>query len=174
MNIEQLEHVLRAAAGITGADRFVIIGSQAILATAPHAPSALLVSVEVDLFTFRSPADADLIDGTIGEFSPFHRTFGYYAHGVGRDTAVLPEGWEDRLVPVKSSSTGGAVGLALEVNDLATSKLAAGRDKDIDFLRILLEHGLADASVIRSRLSRTSMPAELKSACSVRLARIAP
>ena len=33
------------------------------------------------------PDMADLIDGCIGELSPFHQAFGYYAHGVGKETA---------------------------------------------------------------------------------------
>lgn len=33
-----------------------------------------------------------MIDGSIGELSPFHETFGYYAQGVDETTAVLPEG----------------------------------------------------------------------------------
>ena len=38
----------------------------------------------------RKPEDDSLIDGSIGEESPFHRTFGYYVHGVGgEETAVL-------------------------------------------------------------------------------------
>ncbi len=37
-------------------------------------------------------AKADLIDGSIGELSPFHETFGYYAHGLGPETAALPAG----------------------------------------------------------------------------------
>jgi hypothetical protein len=35
-----------------------------------------------------NPDRADLIDGTIGELSPFHATYGYYAHGVGESTAA--------------------------------------------------------------------------------------
>ena len=92
MQRPQLEHILRAAFGITGADRFVVIGSQSVLGQFPDPPAELLVSVEADLFTFRGPQDADLIDGSIGEASPFHQTFGYYAHGVGEETAVLPGG----------------------------------------------------------------------------------
>jgi hypothetical protein len=38
MQRHQLEHIIRAAAGITGADRFVIIGSQALLGQFPQAP----------------------------------------------------------------------------------------------------------------------------------------
>jgi len=45
-------------------------------------PNFLLRSCEADVFTFRNPKDADLIDGSIGEGSPFHETFGYYAQGV--------------------------------------------------------------------------------------------
>ena len=66
MTRTQLEHILRAAAGITGADRFVVIGSQAILGAHPDAPPELLVSAELDVFTFRSERDAELIDGSIG------------------------------------------------------------------------------------------------------------
>src|SRR5205085_858891 len=119
----QLEHIIRAAAAMTGAQRFVIIGSQAVLGQFPVAPAELLISMEVDLFSVRDPADSDLIDGSIGEGSPFHQTFGYYAHGVSADTAVLPEGWQDRVVSVHNVNTGGGSGLCLEVHDLAVSKL---------------------------------------------------
>ena len=114
MQRPQLEHIIRAAAGITGAQEFVIIGSQAVLGQFPHAPPELLVSIEADLFSLRDPADSDLIDGSIGEGSPFHQTFGYYAHGVGADTAVLPNGWHERLVPVRNENTGGGTGLCLD------------------------------------------------------------
>ncbi len=43
---------------------------------------------------------------------------------------------------------GGAAGLCLEVHDLAMSKLAAGRDKDIAYVTALLRHGLAKASTL--------------------------
>src|SRR5262245_51590105 len=115
MTREQLEHILRASAAITGATEVVVIGSQSILGEYSHPPSPVLTqSIEADVFTFRSPEDAVLIDGSIGEGSLFHTTFGYYAHGVGEETAVLPTGWKDRLVRVKTPGTGGATGLCLE------------------------------------------------------------
>ena len=46
MNRSQLEHIIRAAAGNTDTNDIVVIGSQAILASHPDAPSELLVSVE--------------------------------------------------------------------------------------------------------------------------------
>ena len=48
----------------------------------------------------RHPERGDLIDGSIGEGSPFDRQFGYYAHGVDDSTAILPAGWRNRLVMV--------------------------------------------------------------------------
>jgi hypothetical protein len=55
MRRPQLEHVIRAAAGITGATEIVVIGSQAVLGQFPDAPADLLVSIEADVFTFRNP-----------------------------------------------------------------------------------------------------------------------
>ena len=172
MNRPQLEHIIRAAAGITGAEQFVIIGSQAVLGQFPHPPAELLVSIEADLFSLRSPDDADLIDGSIGEGSPFHQTFGYYAHGVAEETAVLPAGWKERLVPVHNEKTGGGTGLCLEIHDLAVSKLVAGREKDLDFVAALLRHRLAGAEVIRERLSATAVTPERRDLCLARLHRL--
>ena len=172
MHRQQLEHIIRAAAGITGADKFVVIGSQAVLGQFPHAPEELLVSIEADVFSLRDPADSDLIDGSIGEGSPFHQTFGYYAHGVSAETAVLPDGWRERLVPVQNQNTGGGAGLCLEVNDLAVSKLVAAREKDLVFVQGLLKHRLAQAEIIRTRLAITPLTGERCEMCLARLQRL--
>jgi hypothetical protein len=128
MTREQLEHLIRAAADIATDDDIIVIGSQAILAQFPDAPPSLRVSVEADVFPRNHPERADLIDGSIGELSPFHATYGHYAHGVDETTAVLPDGWRDRLVAVRNANTRGATGWCLEVHDLIVSKLAAGRE----------------------------------------------
>ncbi|HWB53597.1 MAG TPA: DUF6036 family nucleotidyltransferase [Tepidisphaeraceae bacterium] len=169
MKRQQLEHILRAASGITGAEQFVVIGSQAILGQFKSPPDDLLVSIEADIFSLRSSEDADLIDGSIGEASPFHQAFGYYAHGVGEETAILPAGWKDRLIPLSGPATGGAVGLCLEVHDLAVSKLVAGREKDMEFLAGLLRHHLVDLQIIRQRLAQTAVDPRLLTACNARL-----
>lgn len=169
MQRPQLEHIIRAAAGITGTDQFVVIGSQAILGQFPDAPGELLVSIEADVFSLRSAEDADLIDGSIGEGSPFHQTFGYYAHGVSEETAVLPPGWKNRLIAVRNENTGGGTGLCLEVHDLAVSKLIAGREKDFDFVGAILRHGLANPEIIQQRLASTSLSKEREAACLARL-----
>ena len=174
MQRHQLEHIIRAATGITGAQEFVIVGSQAVLGQFPQAPADLLVSIEADIFSFRDPADSDLIDGSIGEGSPFHQTFGYYAHGVGADTAVLPDGWRQRLVPLRNQNTGGGTGLCLEVHDLAVSKLVAGREKDLAFITGLVRHRLTDANAIQQRLVATPLDPSRRALCEARLKRLPP
>jgi hypothetical protein len=150
---EQLEHLLRAAAEISADDEIVVIGSQAILGQFPDAPASMRVSVEADLFPRNHPERADLIDGSIGELSPFHETFGYYAQGVAEETARLPEGWKDRLVIIQNENTRGVKGLCLEVHDLLVSKAIAGREKDLAFLADAARHGLARAEILLERLA---------------------
>ena len=72
MTRPELEHLIRVAADIAQDDEIVVIGSQAILAQFPNAPPSLRVSVEADLYPKNHPDRADLIDGSVGEGSPFH------------------------------------------------------------------------------------------------------
>jgi hypothetical protein len=66
--------------------------------------------------------------------------YGYYAQGVGPETAVLPGGWLDRVHRVQNAGTNGRVGYCLDVVDLFMSKAAAGRDKDREFCMALIQH----------------------------------
>jgi hypothetical protein len=68
----ELEHVIRSAAEIANDDEIVVIGNQAILGSFPDAPKELLVSEDADVYPRKWPERADLIDGSIGEGSPFH------------------------------------------------------------------------------------------------------
>ena len=96
---------------------------------------------------------ADLLDGSIGEASMFHATFGYYAQGVVESTAVLPEGWEGRLLRFETPATNGVVAWCLEVHDLWISKAIAGRPKDIEFCTALARHGIVDGKTLETRLA---------------------
>jgi hypothetical protein len=163
MNRAALEHILRAAAAVANERELVVIGSQAVLGQFPDAPEALLMSIEADVFPRHAPDKSLLIDGAIGELSAFHQSFGYYAHGVDDTTATLPPGWEERLVPIQNENTAGATGWCLEVHDLAISKLVAGREKDLAFLRVLLHERMAEVPVLRQRLSALSVsPGQLQ------------
>ncbi len=172
MTREQLEHLVRAAAHIADDDELIIVGSQAVLGQFPDAPPELLTSNEADLFPKNKPELADLIDGTIGELSPFHETFGYYAHGIEEGTASLPEGWRDRLVAVRNANTRGATGWCLEVHDLVVSKLVAGREKDLEFAREAARHRLVTEEILRRRLSGTDLVEEVRHLVSGRITRL--
>jgi hypothetical protein len=165
----QLEHILRAASTIAEDDEIIVIGSQAILGQFPNAPDELLVSNEADVYPRNHEDRADLIDGSIGELSPFHDTYGYYAQGVGRTTAVLPDDWESRLVRIQNANTRGAVGLCLEVHDLIVSKLVAGRDKDIAFARVAIARGLGSVDTLRARIAVTPLSDPMRAAVEGRL-----
>jgi uncharacterized nucleotidyltransferase DUF6036 len=157
MTRSELEHVIRAAGRISRDREIVVIGSQAVLGQFPDAPGSLLTSMEADVYPRNHPERADLIDGAIGEGSPFHERFGYYAQGVGAATATLPDGWRRRLVSVKNTNTDGVKGLCLEVHDLAISKYVAGRDKDLAFTRALFKHGLTREATLLDRAARTKL-----------------
>jgi hypothetical protein len=156
MNRSNLEHIIRASAAITGANKIVVIGSQSILGPHPNAPRECLISQEADVFTFRDAKDGELVDGSIGEGSPFHSTFGYYAHGIAEETAILPPGWKSRLFTLKNENTGTGEGLCLEPHDLAVSKLAAGREKDLPYVRALLRDGFLNLNVLEQRIDSLS------------------
>lgn len=149
MTRAQLEHVIRAAAAVADDREIVVIGSQAVLGQFPSAPPEMLISMEADVFPRNYPERADLIEGSIGELSPFHESFGYHAEGVSPHTAKLPTGWQERLVVVP---VGDVRGFCLEINDLALSKLAAGREKDHTFVRAAVRHGLVDRAELLERI----------------------
>ena len=122
-----------------------------LLGTAASAPSIVQISMEADLLltgeAFRARAD---IDRHFGMDSPFQAETGFYAHAVGLGTITLVPGWEERLVPFGRDE--GLVNIwALEIHDLAASKLMAGREKDFEFLRELLERGLCEFSILLAR-----------------------
>lgn len=130
----------------------IVVGSQAILGSIPDPPPELVVSVEADLYPRDAPEKADLITGSLGELSLFDETFGYHADGVSPSTAVLPSSWSSRLVPYQSENTGGVLALCLSPVDIAISKLAAGREKDLDYVRALLRHGIVTRDEILALL----------------------
>lgn len=87
--------------------------------------------------------------------SPFDEQFGYYAQGVEVSTAVLPTGWEDRLVVWENQSTWPSRAAFLDPHDLALAKLklAAFRDKDRAFVTALLDAKLLTADALIDRLA---------------------
>lgn len=146
MTRDELEHAIRAACDASGDTEVWVFGSQSILGQHPEAPEPLRFSAEVDVDPKNRPDQVDAIDGALGEGSRFHETHGFYVHGVSIETAILPRGWEGRTKPVRNENTLDRTGHCLEAHDLAASKLAAWRDKDREFVRILLRERLIESN----------------------------
>ena len=160
MRRDQLEHLIRAAGALLGEDTVIVIGSQAILASMAAPDDAVLTrSMEADLLPTddADEAKADLIDELLGAGSMFDDTHGVHADGVSSTTAILPAGWQDRVVEIMNDNTGGVRGLCLEPHDLVISKLAAGRTKDVEFGAAAVHAGLVDHAVLRERLAMTEL-----------------
>lgn len=134
----------------------IIIGSQSILGAVPNAGDEFTQSREADVFFRDAPEKTDDLNN-IGELSPFHEMYGFFADPVSEDTAKLPEGWKDRLVEINNDNTGGVTGWCLDTNDLAISKLMAFREKDREFVKAMVNHDLVDPQIIQDRISSVSV-----------------
>lgn len=155
MDRAAFEHVLAAAGDATGLDAFVVIGSQAILGQLVEPPAALLASMEVDLYPLADPARAEDIDGAIGDGSAFERTFGYFAHGVGPETAVAPAGWMERLITVEIPARVAGkpvVAHCIERHDLVLAKLVRGSERDVDYARAAVKAKVVEVTTLAERV----------------------
>jgi hypothetical protein len=98
----------------------------------------------------------------IGQDSPFHETFGYYADPVDETTATLPKGWKGRLVNLAPGDTDGVKGLCLDPHDLAIAKYVARREKDRIFTRELARLGIVDRERLLALLNKTPVEEEVR------------
>jgi hypothetical protein len=154
MNKRQLDHVLRAAGRITGTKQFIVIGSQSLHGKFPDLPDELVRSAEVDLIA-KGRMDRTEWLNAIGQDSPFHQQFGYYADPVEEGTATLPAGWKGRLVNLPPGDTDGVRALCLDPHDLAIAKYVARREKDLVFNRELARRGLVNRKRLLALVDKT-------------------
>lgn len=125
-----------------------VFGSQAILGQYPDAPESLRQSAEADIAPVKAVDMVDVIDRNLGELSTFHGTFGFYVHGVP--------------IEVRNENTRNNTGWCVEAHDLAASKLVAFREKDKDFVRILLVEKLIDPRKLCRRVHQLSNKPRVK------------
>lgn len=161
MTFEEFLHAIRAVADVASTDEVLVFGSQAILVTHANAPPELRQSVELDAVAFKHPERWEQIDGALGEGSRFHQAHGFYVHGVGFETATFPAGWEGRQLRVPFGTPPVTV-ICPELHDLAASKLAAGRDKDFDYVSVLIAHDFVDTQRLLRRIARLERPEETR------------
>ena len=161
MNKSQVDHVLRAAGRITGEKQFIIVGSQALHGKHPDVADCIVRSAEVDLLAPGRPDRTEWLVA-IGAYSPFHEEYGYYADPVSEDTATLPRGWKGRLVKLPPGDTEGVRGFCLDPHDLAISKYAAFREKDLLFTRELARRAIVSKEQLLTLLEQTKLSDEVR------------
>lgn len=160
MKREALLHVLRAANEVAGGRvDFLLIGSQAILGAVESDNFTLMRSMEADLAAMTpdqrlAEEVADRVSGVIGEGSDFNERFGYYADGVEMSTAKLAPGWEQRLGTITFDAYGTTkTARFISPEDLAVSKLLAGREKDLEFVQAMLEEAVVQLDAVSELLA---------------------
>jgi hypothetical protein len=161
MKKQQLDHVLRAAARITGENRFLVIGNQSLHGKYPDLPDDIAFSAEVDLIAGEHVDRTEWLN-VIGQDSPFHESFGYYADPVDETTATLPSGWKDRMVRLSSGDTEGVEAYRLDTHDLAIAKYVARREKDRVFTRGLARRRLVMRKRLLDLLKETPVSEEVR------------
>jgi hypothetical protein len=161
MKKRQVDHVLRAAGRITSEKRFVIVGSQSLHGKHPDVADEIVHSAEVDLIATDNAERTEWLNA-IGQDSPFHEEFGYYADPVDESTATLPSGWKKRLVALPPGDTEGVRGLCLDPHDLAIAKYVARREKDVAFTRELARRGIVDRERLLALLDSTPVAGDVR------------
>jgi hypothetical protein len=66
--------------------------------------------------------------------------------------ATLPAGWEERAWKVQNANTRNNIGGCIEAHDLAASKLVACREKDRDFVRLLMAREMIKPRTLITRI----------------------
>ncbi len=154
-----IDHILRAAAAIANHARFVVVGTGAVIITARHIPTAMMLTSEIDVYA-DGAADPEsisvLIDASIGHDSQFHRTSSYYCDGVSPGTAIMPDDWRSRAVDYVTPD-GAVTAVCPSPDDIAVAKLCAWREKDRDWPRAGTAAGIVRTSRITTLL-RTALP----------------
>ena len=123
----------------------IIIGSQSLHGKFPDVADTILYSREVDVILPNKTKLAAWISDVVGEGTPFDVDRGYFIDHVVTtpNLPILAEGWKERAISEKFYYDGSPQGtvLYLSPEDMAISKLGAGREKDFVYVSELLKKG---------------------------------
>ncbi|MGH7863900.1 MAG: DUF6036 family nucleotidyltransferase, partial [Candidatus Binataceae bacterium] len=158
MTRSEFELLLRTAGAIARERDFFLIGSQSLRGVKSAIPRDFPKTIEADLYPRRNAPAWQLLRQKLGQGSRFFDRHGFYLDCTDPGLAPLPDGWTERLIPYRTPRTGGVTAWCLEPHDLFASKLVAGREKDILFLRAMLRHKLVKVSLVRERIAGLSVP----------------
>ncbi len=164
-----LHRALLAAAKAYQRNRFVVVGSAAILATHPGAPDYIRRSADIDMFPLPALTVPDMERGDhfVGQGSAFENEHDFYVERLGDWTMLTqPAGWLERCVVV---SAGDVTGYCLDPLDLAYNKMEPGCHPGLDHFQVAEELSelfgrkvdLNTAAMLGRHLSRVRREGEL-------------
>lgn len=149
MNFNQVRDAIDSMRVITNEKRMIIIGTQALHGVSPDMPDEIMYSREIDIILSTKASLANWISDVVGDETPFEVDRGYFIDHV-RPKPGLPvfaDGWESRLI--KDDSFTGCDVYFLSPADLAITKLGAGREKDIPFIKGMIDRGVVSCDEIQ-------------------------
>lgn len=155
MNQAALLALLAQARARCGHTDYVVIGSLSVLAleSSCRLPADMTLSVDVDCYTRDDPGRVFDLLPALGENSDYHRACGIYLDGVSPHLASLPDGWQNRLIPVEHD---GLRAWFLDPVDAAVSKYARGEPRDLRWIRAGIVAGLVSLPMVQLRLRSTT------------------
>lgn len=137
---------------LSGEEIPIIVGSQAFHASLEFVPEIAKRSVECDfLLSSSNFSKRREIDERLGALSDYQVTNGFFADILGLATIVLPDGWQERLVPLLDDK-GSPLALCADAYDVCAAKLVAGREKDLIFIESALAGEMIDINELLGRV----------------------
>ena len=88
------------------------------------------------------------------------------------ETATLPDGWRDRLVPFTHGDVGESKAMCLDPHDLVLSKLVANREKDIEFARAVIAARLVEVERLIELAAALPIPGGVRRRVSASIRRV--
>jgi hypothetical protein len=162
MTLAALQHLIRAAHAMADDREFIVLGSASLLASYPeldlqNAPLASTYDADLCPLPF-DELTGTMLEEALGGDRAYFRRHGYHAD-ILRDSILqtLPQGWQDRLVPIPNCPSAKAI----DPYDLAAVKLLVGRPKDLDLVKKLVHQNLIHPDILRARLDLLDIPVEL-------------
>ena len=160
MTRQETERALLEFANFVHQTTIYVIGSQAIYGAYPDFElEIVLASKDIDVFTLPYLERWWLpVNERFGSDSDFDVERGYYVDMVKPDLPRLPAGWENRAVRrvigtlLINGRSEDVTAVFPEAHDLAASKVAIGREQDVEFLLGLVEAQVIQRSVLEDRL----------------------
>lgn len=138
----------------------LVIGSQSLHGKYPDVADTILFSREVDVILPNKAKLGNWLVDVVGDGTPFAVDRGYYIdHVLAKEGfPVLADGWDQRSIRHPFTLSGEVRGQArfLSPEDMVISKLAAGRQKDFEFIGELVIRGYVKVEDVERLI--TSVP----------------